>query len=157
MWKPSKARILSHSTARSLSPNKEWQKLFPLAFLPSPLFVWSVLARLLFRGERRPFPYTFCRTIVCFMACVGGEITAQRLTLALLVLEYDDDCFMTWISTASYLPVLRQLPLCQFCLNIINVLKKDKDFVEINNWFIPPSSKAQPALLKVVKQDLLTC
>lgn len=33
-----------HSTLRSLSPNKEQPKLFPLAFLSSPLFVWTALA-----------------------------------------------------------------------------------------------------------------
>lgn len=42
----SQARLESspHSTVRSLSPNKEWQKLFPRAFLSSPLFVWTALA-----------------------------------------------------------------------------------------------------------------
>lgn len=147
MWKPSKARILSHSTARSLSPNKEWQKLFPRVFFPSPLFVWSALANsqsapALSRGTKAVSLHFLPHHCVLYGLC-RGEITAQRLTLALLVLEYDDDCFMTWISTASYLPVLRQLPQwCQFCLNIINVLEKDKDFMVIKNWFILTSSRA---------------
>lgn len=132
MWKPSKARILSHSTVRSLSPNKEWQKLFPLAFLPSPLFVWSALANsqsapALSRGTKAVSLHFLPHHCVLYGLCRGWNHCAA----------IDPGSSGTWIwwwlfhdlninSIVSPHLETSVMSVVTYVLNIINVLKRIK-------------------------------